>query len=210
MVGIYRCLYDFTAQLQNDLTISSGDIIRVTKQINSDWLHGVSNKKHGQFPCSYVEQVLHSLPEKVGVVLSNFIAEQPGDLPIKKGDVVGIIEHVDENWIQGFSNFGKGIFPAKFIREVDLTLEEDGTPQIVSSNNTNGNDNQYDATWKHDNHSSANGSTPHGLGVAIDNFYAQDTEELSLKKGDDVELTREIDNFWIEGAVNGQKGIIFV
>ena len=72
--------------------------------------------------------------------MSNFIAEQPGDLPIKKGDIVGIIDHVDENWIQGFSNFGKGIFPAKFVRKVDLTVasEECNTatdvPVSVNSN----------------------------------------------------------------------------
>ena len=77
MVGIYRCLYNFTAQLHNDLTICSGDIIRVTKQVNSDWMHGVCNGKHGQFPCNYVEQVLQRY-----VLICQYVVRPPPKKPV--------------------------------------------------------------------------------------------------------------------------------
>ena len=41
-------------------------------------------------------------------------------------------------------------------------------------------------------------------------FHSLEADELSLEKGDDIELTREIDNFWMEGSVNGVKGDFYV
>ena len=201
-IGIYKCLYDFAAQLENDLTIYSGDIIKVTKQINSDWLAGIANNKAGQFPCSYVQQILQSLPNKVGIVLNNFTAEQDGDLSIKKGDIIGIIDNVDTNWIRGFTNSRKGIFPAKFIKEIDFSFSNgnvDVGMKVTSDINITKNGNIVDNT-------SYSKKTPVPWGKALDNFCAQEIDELTISKGDNIELVREIDNFWIEGILKGKQG----
>lgn len=204
-IGIYKCLYDFTAQLESDLTIYSGDIIKVTKQINSDWLAGIANNKEGQFPCSYAERKLHNLPDKVGVVLNNFSAEQDGDLTIKKGDVVGIIENVDANWLRGFTNTGRGIFPAKFIKEVDFSRFSSVASTPSSSRKSNGGTPTKTKANSIDNKQNVEKKNI-PWAKAIDNFQAQDADEITITKGDEIELVKEIDNFWIVGIVKGKQG----
>uniref|UniRef100_A0A1B0D7B0 SH3 domain-containing protein n=1 Tax=Phlebotomus papatasi TaxID=29031 RepID=A0A1B0D7B0_PHLPP len=50
-----RVLYDFTAEVQEDLTIREGEIINVLREINSEWLFGESKNRTGQFPANFVE-----------------------------------------------------------------------------------------------------------------------------------------------------------
>lgn len=42
---------------------------------------------------------------------------------------------------------------------------------------------------------------------ALYNFDAQTTKELSFKKGDIIDLTHSVDDNWLEGGVDGRKGI---
>ncbi|GAB0099215.1 hypothetical protein DMENIID0001_150630 [Sergentomyia squamirostris] len=48
-------LYDFMAEAPEDLTIRSGEIIDVLREINSEWLYGSSRNRTGQFPANFVE-----------------------------------------------------------------------------------------------------------------------------------------------------------
>eukprot|EP00117_Sycon_ciliatum_P006155 scpid25991/ scgid9812/ Sorbin and SH3 domain-containing protein 1; Ponsin; SH3 domain protein 5; SH3P12; c-Cbl-associated protein len=46
-----------------------------------------------------------------------------------------------------------------------------------------------------------------GFGTALYNFAPQGKREIPLKRGDDIVLTRRVDANWMEGSVNGMKGI---
>ncbi|XP_066247076.1 uncharacterized protein B0303.7 [Euwallacea similis] len=55
--NIVTALYDFQAQMPGDLTIKTGQKIRVTKKISDDWLFGKCNGQVGQFPSNFVNRV---------------------------------------------------------------------------------------------------------------------------------------------------------
>ena len=185
-VGVYRCMYTFNAETENDLQLNKGDIVKVTKQINSEWFHGSSCKAHGQFPKNYVELVFNEPVDRVGIVLNNFSAEQEQDLPLFKDELVAIEYDIDENWLQGFNKHGKGIFPVVFVREIQFY-------KALNNSDANNNNEQSNGDLK-------------PVAKIIDDFQAQDSDELTIKSGEIVMLIREIDGFWMEGMLNNRKG----
>ncbi|XP_065653962.1 dynamin-binding protein-like isoform X2 [Hydra vulgaris] len=119
-LGICKALFDFVAERESDLSLHAGDIVFVSKKINNDWYEGFSNNKYGHFPSCYVEMIFNSTPERVGVVISNFKGDQNGHLPLTKGDVIGLIGVIDENFSSGYLNSAKGIFPTNFVKELTI------------------------------------------------------------------------------------------
>lgn len=50
-------IHDYPGENPDDLSFKTGDKIRVTERIDSDWLMGEYNGKQGLFPASFVEVV---------------------------------------------------------------------------------------------------------------------------------------------------------
>ncbi|XP_074650321.1 intersectin-1-like [Tubulanus polymorphus] len=70
-----RALFDFEAQTADDLSFSSGDIIRLLSRIQTEWAQGELNGVQGLFPLAFVE-IVEDLPhEDVG--WSNDVAGWP-------------------------------------------------------------------------------------------------------------------------------------
>ena len=191
VLGIYRCIYNFKAEAPNDLELWKGDLICVTKKISCEWLYGTAKGQFGQFPVNFVELVFDKPVLRVGIVLNDFNTEHQDDLQLFQGDIIGIERDVDANWRYGFSKLSSGIFPTNFIQEINFTSDV-ASIGVKDTNNNN---------------SSSHDSAPrHGRAEVIDSFQAQDSDELSINTGQFVELTKEIDSFWIEGILNGKKG----
>ncbi|GMG28502.1 unnamed protein product [[Candida] boidinii] len=57
---------------------------------------------------------------KKAIALYSFDAQQPGDLPFKKGDVITILQRSDstDDWWTGRNNGKEGIFPANYVELV--------------------------------------------------------------------------------------------
>lgn len=178
--GVYRCKYEFIAESRKELTIYPSDIIKVTQRMNNDWLYGITTKNSGFFPVTYVENLFDTIPDRIGVAVNKFVAEQHGDLHLEVGDVVGITESVDENWYQGYTRDKQGIFPSTYIKEIYFK---------DNKRNIDNNENEL---------------FPYG--VANQTFLAQDNDEITIREGENIKLIREIDSFWIEGFVNGEQG----
>lgn len=49
-------LYEFKAQMDEDLSLKPGQLVNVIKKINDDWLYGESYGKFGQFPSNFVDK----------------------------------------------------------------------------------------------------------------------------------------------------------
>ena len=47
--------------------------------------------------------------------MRDFVGTKSDDLPIKRGDVVTIIQHEDPDWIRGVNNGREGYFPESFV-----------------------------------------------------------------------------------------------
>jgi myosin-1 len=53
----FRALYDYEAQDADELTLSAGDIVTVSRKDPSGWWQGRLNGKVGLFPGNYVEEI---------------------------------------------------------------------------------------------------------------------------------------------------------
>ncbi|GAB1611131.1 dynamin-binding protein-like isoform X2 [Argonauta hians] len=120
-----RTLYSFTAQAANELTFGANEIILLLCHVDSQWIKGELDGKTGIFPASYVDIIVDcphldsDLPsisqtstdklaatsatdcqqeECYGLVKYDFKAETSGDLNLKEGDTITIIQQVDQNW----------------------------------------------------------------------------------------------------------------
>ncbi|KAJ8986256.1 hypothetical protein NQ317_009965 [Molorchus minor] len=50
-------LYEFNSQMEGDLKLKPGQVIRVLKKLNDDWYYGESNGQLGQFPVNFVDRI---------------------------------------------------------------------------------------------------------------------------------------------------------
>jgi len=69
-----RALYDFQAENPDELSFSTGQVIDIVSQENSDWWTGILNGREGIFPANYVElipQVRPSSQPRAGGVPAN-------------------------------------------------------------------------------------------------------------------------------------------
>lgn len=115
----------------------------------------------------------------LGRALFDFNAESAKEISLKKGDVVLISRQLDKNWYEGEKNGCIGIFPISYVEIVPP--EHTSTP--VKSITAGSAKVRYD-------------------------FTAQASIELSVRKGDLVNLIRRVDTNWYECRFNGKKGII--
>ncbi len=59
-------------------------------------------------------------------VLYDFVTNEPGEIPLKKGDVVRVISQVDANWLYGKLGVSVGNFPLNFVEEIYLPALKHG------------------------------------------------------------------------------------
>ncbi|XP_047671613.1 SH3 domain-containing protein 19 isoform X2 [Tachysurus fulvidraco] len=74
-------------------------------------LPGIAAANHMQAAASTQNQP--RVMERVKA-LYDFTAESSGDLPFHRGDVIEVIEHIDEEWSHGRLNGREGLFPMSF------------------------------------------------------------------------------------------------
>ncbi|XP_027133583.1 vinexin isoform X1 [Larimichthys crocea] len=109
----------------------------------------------------------------------NFQAQSPKELMLQKGDIVYIHRQVDANWFEGEHHGRAGIFPTSYV-EI-LAPSEKPTPirsptlQVLD----------------------------YGEAIALFNFNADLPVELSFRKGEVIDITRRVDDKWLEGRISG-------
>ncbi len=93
-VKIARALYDFNTTEADEISLKTGDIVSIVKQVDSNWLKGKIGGKIGNFPSSFVVDI--PLPpiapgQKVFLASRSFPAEVDGDLGFQKGEDLIIV-----------------------------------------------------------------------------------------------------------------------
>ncbi|VDI29079.1 dynamin-binding protein [Mytilus galloprovincialis] len=185
-IGHYvRAVYDFETQHPKEINLKKGDIIKVTKIIDGNWLHGLNRNVEGNFPSSFIEKI--SMPvvtpgQIVFGAIENFPAQQDGDLEFRKGMVIEGTERIDDNWWRGKIGTQSGIFPTTHVIELEV-------PQALR-----------------DRAASVHSSEPM-FAQALCDSTAQLDEELSFHAGDIVTVTEIIDDDWYYGELGDKKGI---
>ena len=205
MAGTVKCIYEFVGEVDTDLSLSIGDIIKINNVVSDDWYEGTCNGKTGQFPKAFVE-VVESTGElfEMALAVSNFAGEQEGDIALKEGEVVIITEIIDNNWAVGHTHGGnKGTFPRAFVKQIsfeDSVLKNalqaaSVEPKIESVESTETADESF-----------VDG--PENVYTAISPFVAQGESELNVVVGENIEVLSVYDDFWLEGKTkNGKIGI---
>ncbi|XP_037337527.2 vinexin isoform X1 [Pungitius pungitius] len=109
----------------------------------------------------------------------NFQAQSPKELTLQKGDIVYIHRQVDGNWFEGEHHGRAGIFPTSYVEILPPTEKptpiKSPTLQVLD----------------------------YGEAVALFNFNADLPVELSFRKGETIDVTRRVDDKWLEGRISG-------
>ncbi|XP_056275325.1 vinexin isoform X4 [Pseudoliparis swirei] len=109
----------------------------------------------------------------------NFQAQSPKELMLQKGDIVYIHRQVDANWFEGEHHGRAGIFPTSYV-EILLPSEK---PTPIKSPTLQVLD--------------------YGEAVALFNFNADLPVELPFRKGETINISRRVDEKWLEGRISG-------
>ncbi|XP_066278054.1 dynamin-binding protein-like isoform X2 [Branchiostoma lanceolatum] len=181
-----RVLFDFETYEPGELSLRTGDVVRVVRQVNQDWLKGELDNMSGNFPSNFVEQV--PVPavrpgQRLAVGVEDFPAQQDGDLDIRKGEIILITEDIDGNWYRGESGNKTGIFPSLFCKDLPAPRSQDSAIPAEKAEGVL------------------------GQAEVLQDLQAQLDEELTLYQGDIVNITRVVDQDWYEGELAGRSGI---
>ncbi|KAK7919562.1 hypothetical protein WMY93_010846 [Mugilogobius chulae] len=194
--SVVRAAFDFMPSVSEELPLFSGDVIEVLGVVDEFWLLGNKDGVTGQFPVTFVEEVTipSAKPEdRLYVCISDFNSTEPGNLPLKKGDVVvkdaGGSMDLSELWQHGRNAWGvRGVFPSSCVKELNLSCRS----RLLSERSLQSSE-----------------LPPYALGQAraLMNLYAQLNEELDFREGDLITITGIPEPGWFEGELNGCRGI---
>uniref|UniRef100_A0A1I7V849 SH3 domain-containing protein n=1 Tax=Loa loa TaxID=7209 RepID=A0A1I7V849_LOALO len=126
-------LFSFKAVSPKELSFNRGDVIRVYRIIDMNWMEGEHNGQIGIFPSSYVQIDNSEEREQIKlVVLYPFSARNKNELSLKKGEILRLLRNIDANWIEGKNIHGQaGIFPKSYVREAcDMSLHDNNETAI--------------------------------------------------------------------------------
>ncbi|XP_023022284.1 CIN85 and CD2AP related [Leptinotarsa decemlineata] len=115
------------------------------------------------------------------IVEFDYIANEPDELTIKKGDIIKDVVKKKGGWWEGVLNQKKGMFPDNFVRP----LEKDSSVSLR---------NKKDVLRIRQ--------------CRVVFSYNQDHEdELNLKVGDIIDIIGEEEEGWWKGSLNGKQGV---
>ncbi|XP_041124398.1 dynamin-binding protein-like [Polyodon spathula] len=214
---LYVCISDFNALDVGNLPIKTGDVVVVDGSVDSNWLKGRSSwGSKGIFPLSCVRELhLSSRSRKMSKrsvselpsyalgqarALLGLSAQLEEELDFVEGDIITIIGIPEPGWFEGELEGRRGIFPEGFVELLGpLQVAEDRACQD-----------------DYDNYSESDVTTEVSLGpeegagvygVALYHFKSMEPEELDFDVGDRIQIVRTLEDGWLEGKVNGRRGI---
>jgi hypothetical protein len=195
-LGYARALYDFTAQHQEDVSLSAGDVVQVLEEVDSNWLKGRNHNKVGYFPYSYIGPL--DLPNiasnhRLFLAVKPFAGDEEGDLSFNEGDIIIGLQCIDINWWHGCVSGHCGIFPLTHV----VQLDSSGSCCNVWRPSTN----------KQPVNKSSQQLVAVGSSVrAIRDLVAQLDDELPLNRGDVVTILHDLGDGFAIGECNGHVG----
>uniref|UniRef100_A0A915PRF3 SH3 domain-containing protein n=1 Tax=Setaria digitata TaxID=48799 RepID=A0A915PRF3_9BILA len=125
-------LFSFKAASPKELSFNRGDVIRVYRAVDINWMEGELNGQIGIFPSSYVQISKNKEDEQIKLVaLYPFSARNKNELSLKKGEVLRHLRNIDANWIEGKNIHGQtGIFPKSYVCEA-FEVNQNGSNETV-------------------------------------------------------------------------------
>ena len=230
-IGIYIALKTFMKEQSDDLQLNKNDIIIATKKIDENWLEGrlLNVPGTGMFPVEYVWKLRENLDEECSninnrspingltyaTVLHSMEAKLEDELDLKKDDTVIILGDHDSMYYKGeLMNGRQGIFPKNFVSVIKNTCLP---PQPSSSTNYLSNNSiKTNQNYEADNLPTYNEATSWynnlqtdipSYGRTLYEFRAENSNEISFKENQLVNLIRHVDANWIEVELDNHIGL---
>ena len=142
----------------------------------------------------------------------SYEAQNTDELTINEGDILSIVEHDDgTGWIKAKLGNRSGLIPANYVEYIEETTSFEH------------NDDDRDASVIDEPTIYTVPSAPppppiapivevnslpqQEVVVALYDFEAVNAEELNIREGDRISVTRKDDSGWWEGTLNGQTGV---
>ncbi|XP_032512719.2 SH3 domain-containing kinase-binding protein 1 isoform X1 [Danaus plexippus] len=125
--------YSYDASEPDELTIRPGDVLRDVERLPGGWWRGELRGRKGMFPDNFVsvltDQNNASLNRPSNVqgrcrAVYSYQPANPDELPLCVGDVLEVLNEVEEGWWKGRRSGRVGVFPSNFV----VMLETSPTP----------------------------------------------------------------------------------
>ncbi|XP_012277640.1 dynamin-binding protein [Orussus abietinus] len=247
--SLFVSIAPFPGERASDLSFDKGEVIVGIQDLESGWMLGSIGGRQGAFPVTHVWQLDDAVIKKAtskrnvcqkAVVNMNLKAELEEELDLTKGDIVTIIEILDDGWCRGVTNDGrKGTFPEGFVDYLKdneshnrlSTVENVPSVAVPMVNSSTMDDicvnnpvscedpapNYYEIFPEFLKPMGSdcfdipyNNVNPLGVkpyAITLFPFKAQFPNELSFGANEVVHLIKHIDSEWMEGSIDGIKGI---
>lgn len=173
-----RVLQNLTAQLDDEISLRSGDIVHIQRIIDKDWFWGECNGRSGKFPRNFV--TLLSDEEEIAALAK--ASQQSastcanGYLPQSSSG-----QPKPQHSLDSGEAYAAGDFGGVAVNGVPAASDVGGY------------------------HSLNSGLAPYARSKFT--FEAQYPNELSFQEGELVTLIRHVDDEWTEGELNGRVGL---
>ncbi|KAM9840157.1 CD2-associated protein [Aulostomus maculatus] len=116
-------------------------------------------------------------------VLFDYQPQNEDELELKVGEIIDIIEEVEEGWWSGIFNSKSGLFPSNFVKELD-TMKEDGESNDTTADETDGSGMESTATSTSPQPTSGNGviAQPKKIrGVGFGDIFREGSVKLKVR-----------------------------
>jgi hypothetical protein len=121
-LSLVKAAYDYTAQADDELTITENSLYFVLDNSDSDWTKvrvksDQEEESAGLVPAAYLEEVE---PISTAKALYDYEATSEGELNITEDEILKVYENEDEWWlVQSTLPDGKvGLVPGNYVEEV--------------------------------------------------------------------------------------------
>ncbi|XP_071470720.1 SH3 domain-containing protein 19 isoform X3 [Marmota flaviventris] len=207
-------LHDFAAEQDDDLNLTSGEIVYLLEKIDTDWYRGKCRSQTGVFPANYVKVIVdipegengkresvssHGVKNTRCVARFEYIGDQKDELSFSEGEMIILKEYMNEEWARGELQDRTGIFPLNFVELVEdystsgaNVLRTKIPPKTKKEDSgSHSQDNSLSGEWCR----------------ALHSFTAETSEDLSFKRGDRILILERLDSDWYRGRLNDREGI---
>nr|XP_029132058.1 SH3 domain-containing protein 19 [Labrus bergylta] len=213
-----QAVHDFNPGGPGELALKAGDVVTMVEKVDSEWYSGTCRGSTGFFPINHAK-VLSNSPKpptrppsvKISgprcVARFDYEGDQSDELSFSEGDVIQLMEIVEEEWARGKNGTSTGIFPLSFVEIIeDLPPPPNQKqtqpfriplPGMVASKST------HPEVVKPAQASQSSGEWV----VALYDFVGNSEGDLSIQQGDRILITQHVDAEWSCGRLNGREGI---
>ncbi|KAH6570158.1 hypothetical protein BASA62_004454 [Batrachochytrium salamandrivorans] len=118
---VVRCLYDYEARTDEELSVVEGDMLLVTDDTDQEWwmatekpADAFQEARSGLIPMSYVEE---ALPISLATALYDYDPSTSEEIAMHEGQLLRVYEKVDADWWFVKHDNSVGLAPATYIQE---------------------------------------------------------------------------------------------